>query len=378
MINWQAFFRKTLLAILASSLAVVLSTISHAQSGASLDRQYQKMLDGTLPGILTAQQVRELAGDGFWRPYKRNPVVDCGRPGEFDHAALGTPAVIKVGDFYHMYYETWQDPGEPHAEVKPGRFGGRISYDRPRGDYTTLHIGHAISRDGIRWVKDPENPVLPRGPKGQWDHDGTWDPFVIFEDGIFKMWYGAGVKRTCDWAYAESTDGTHFEKKGRISDLGRVEDCHVVHDQASGKYLMYYWDRDHEPMGLFVATSEDEMQFDFSGAKPIQIEGEQYPGRYKFTHIIQEDGRWYMFYANFTRPHAWDAVTRLAISEDGYHWKSVNRNLLIGHDAEVIRADDDLFLMYYGPLGYFDAQDCDIRLAIFRGSLDDLILQRAR
>jgi hypothetical protein len=135
---------------------------------------------------------------------------------------------------------------------------------------------------------------------------------------------------------------------------------------------MYYWNREYEPMGLFVAESDDEMHFDFAGARPIQIEGEQYPGRYKFTHVIQENGRWYMFYANFTRPHAWDAVTRLATSRDGYHWKSVNRNLLIGHDAEVIKAADGVYLMYYGPLGYFDAMDCDIRLAIFQGSLNDL------
>jgi len=330
------------------------------------------MVDGNSAAILTTDQVRAMAGKGFWRPYKQNPVLECGVPGEFDHAALGTPCVIKVDGLYHMYYETWQDPARPRVVVKKSRFGGRISYDRPRGDYTTLHIGHAISRDGVRWIKDPENPVIARGAEGEWDSVGTWDPFVIFEAGIFKMWYGAGVQATCDWAYAESKDGTHFAKKGRISNLGRVEDCHVVHDQASGKYRMYFWNRAFEPMGLFVAESDDEMHFDFAGARPIQIGDEHYPGRYKFTHVLQESGKWYMFYANFSRPHAWNAVTRLAVSEDGYHWKSVNRNLLIGHDADVIRADDDLYLVYYGPLGYFDARDCDIRLAVFQGSLDDL------
>jgi len=34
--------------------------------------------------------------------------------------------------------------------------------------------------------------------------------------------------------------------------------------------------------------------------------------------------------------------------------------------------------MYYGPLGYFDAMDCDIRLAVLQGSLEDLILERTR
>ena len=363
----------------AAVLACLLCCLfCQAQNPPPLATQYQRMLDGTLPGILTTDQVRKLAGQGFWQPYQGNPVVACGAEGEFDHAALGTPSVVKVGDIYHLYYETWEKPGAALVVKGKSKFGGRISYDRPTGDYTTLHIGHAISRDGVRWIKDPQNPVIGRGKEGEWDHVGTWDPFVIFEDGIFKMWYGAGVQRTCDWAYAESKDGTHFEKKGRISHLGRVEDCHVVHDRASGKYLMYYWDRAKQPMGLFVAESDGEMRFDFAGARPIRIEGEQYPGQYKFTHVIQENGRWYMFYANFSRPHAGDAVTRLAVSADGYQWKSVNRNLLIGHDAEVILSANGLYLMYYGPLGYFDAMACDIRLAVFAGKLDDLVLQRSR
>ena len=339
------------------------------------------MLDGTFSGILTTDQVRKLAGQGFWQPYKGNPVVACGAEGEFDHAALGTPSVVKVGNIYHLYYETWEKPGAALAVKGKFNFGGRITYDRPTGDYMTLHLGHAISRDGVRWIKDPQNPVIARGKEDEWDHVGTWDPFVIFEDGLFKMWYGAGVAATCDWAYAESKDGTHFEKQGRISHLGHVADGHVVHDRSRGKYLMYYWDRALEPKGgLVVAESDDETHFDFKNARSIVIEDEIYldpkSSRFKFTHVIQENGRWYMFYAKCTRPGAWDAITSLAISNDGFHWKAVNRNLLPGHDAEVIKATDGLYLMYYGPLGYFDAMDCDIRLAVFAGKLDDLVLRQ--
>jgi hypothetical protein len=33
---------------------------------------------------------------------------------------------------------------------------------------------------------------------------------------------------------------------------------------------------------------------------------------------------------------------------------------------------DNLWLMFYGPDGYFDQKGCDIRLAVFKGSLNDL------
>ena len=71
-----------------------------------LREQFQQVLDGTAAGVFTVDQLRSLANGKFWQPYKRNPVVPCGREGEFDYAALGTPSVVKVNGVFHMYYET--------------------------------------------------------------------------------------------------------------------------------------------------------------------------------------------------------------------------------------------------------------------------------
>jgi hypothetical protein len=48
-----------------------------------------------------------------------------------------------------------------------------------------------------------------------------------------------------------------------------------------------------------------------------------------------------------------------------------NTDLLVGQDAEVLKVADDLWLLYYGPDGYFDQARCDIRLAVFRGQFRD-------
>jgi len=188
------------------------------------------------------------------------------------------------------------------------------------------------------------------------------------------MWYGGGGgNKPCDWAYAISKDGTGFEKKGKLSNLGGVEDCHVVHDTDTGLYYMYYWDREHEPMALFMATSPTETGFDFDKAVNIKIDGEKYPEMYKFTHVLKDRDGWHMFYADFERPHCPDSFTRYATSTDGIHWTSRNKKLLEGHDAEVLKVADDVYLMYYGPRNHFDAKDCDIRLAIYNGRLGGLI-----
>jgi hypothetical protein len=236
--------------------------------------------------------------------------------------------VVQVGELLHMYYEAWGVRGESAA------------------DYKSLQIGHATSTDGVKWVKDPANPVLPKGNGNDWDRDGTWDPFVLHENGVFKMWYGGGMEANCDWGYAESGDGVHFEKKGRLSRLGSVEDAHVVHDEASGHYFMYFWNRKHEPGGWFRASSTNETGFDFAAAEPIKINGLTRPVMHKFTQVILENGRWIMFFGEFVRPGCKGCHSGIATSADGLNWTALNERLIVGQDLEVLRVKDDLWLMY--------------------------------
>ena len=298
------------------------------------------------------QAVRRLAGTAAWKEYQGNPVVKLGEKGQWDAGALGSMTVVKVGNCCHLYYEAWSDKGS----------GGV--------DYYSLQIGHAVSPDGLHWAKDPANPVLPKGTGKDWDRDGTWDPFVIYEDGQFKMWYGGGENAHCDWGFAVSADGSHFVKKGQISHLGNVEDDHVVHDAAKSRYFMYYWDRRREPLGLCRAESPNETDFDFGHAATLKIAGES--AMHKFSHVFPDGGVWYMYYGNFVRPHCAGGTVRFATSSDGLHWTCRNKNLLKGHDGEVLKVADRLYIMYYGPQGYFDRRGCDIRAAVYAGDLKDL------
>jgi len=108
------------------------------------------------------------------------------------------------------------------------------------------------------------------------------------------MWYG-GNHPDCNWGYAVSKDGSNFEKKGKISDLGEVEDIHVVHNKSDGMYYLYYWDRHYEPIGLFCAKSPNETDFDFENAINLSIKNDYETEMYKFTHVIKNEFLWYMF-----------------------------------------------------------------------------------
>jgi predicted GH43/DUF377 family glycosyl hydrolase len=305
--------------------------------------------------------LRQIASTDGFKAYEANPVLQPGPEGKWDAGALGSMSVLKVGDVFHMYYEAW---------------GVRSSKEWDAAEYESLQVGHATSRNGIHWTKDPQNPVLPKGTEGRWDETGTWDPYVIYEDGLFRMWYGGGggSMPNFGWAYAVSKNGTHFEKRGLIGigNLTGVEDCHVVYDPDSELYYMYYWYGWDEPNALYCVTSPTETGFDFNEAINIKIEGEN-SFMCKFAHVLKDKDGWHMFYANFVQPHCPNSYTRYAISKDGIHWQARNKRLIEGHDAEVLRVADDLYLMFYSPQNYFDRKDCDVRLAVYNGRLPDLI-----
>jgi hypothetical protein len=310
----------------------------------------------------------DLAGDHYFKEYAGNPILKPDK-GTCDGAALGTMTVVKVNGVYHMYYEAW----------------GAGDHDKsPMIYYHSLQICHATSTDGIHWTKDPANPVIPHGGPKDFDHGGTWDPFVLHEDGILKMWYGGGVdvagpERVNDpWGFAESTDGYHWVKKGQLTPeavIPHVEDDRVVHDKKTGHYFMYYLDRGPKPMLVMRAESPDEMHFDFDHAIPIHIQGIP-GGLYKYPQTFQVGDTWYMLYG---RPGGGsvDDSTGLASSPDGVHWTGRNLGLLPRcHDSALLKVADDLYVIYYGPNKQQDLNNCDIRMAVFKGTLDDMLAPR--
>jgi predicted GH43/DUF377 family glycosyl hydrolase len=304
--------------------------------------------------------LKQIASKDGFKPYEANPVLQPGPEGTFDAGALGSVSVLKVGDIFHMYYEAW---------------GVRSAKEWNAEEYESLQIGHATSRDGIHWTKDPLNPVLAKGGEADFDRTGVWDPYVIYEDGLFKMWYGGGggSQPNFGWAYAVSKDGSHFEKKGLIG-IGNqtgTEDCHVVFDKESGLYYMYYWYGWDEPEALYLVTSPTETGFDFNEAVNIKIEGDD-SYMCKFGHVLRDKDGWHMFYSNFVQPHCPNSIVRYAYSKDGIHWQAKNKRLVKGHDADVLRVADDLYLMVYSPQNHFDRKDCDIRLAVYNGRLQEL------
>ena len=161
--------------------------------------------------------------------------------------------VLKIGDIYKMWY-TGQARG--------------FSY-----------IGYAESYDGIHFSRPLKEPVLIT--ERAWEGFSVMNPCVLYENGIYKMWYAAGETYEPNvLAYAESTDGINWTKskinpifvaeKENIYEQDRVGGCQVIKTDDMGYVMFYIGYENIDKAQICMACSPDgKTQWKKSPLNPI-------------------------------------------------------------------------------------------------------------
>jgi hypothetical protein len=132
-----------------------------------------------------------------------SPILDIGQPGTFDENGVLVTSVVTLADGRKfLYYVGFE-------------LGTKIRY--------RLLSGLAISEDnGKKFIRLQKTPILERSDRELYFRGG---PFVLWENGVFRMWYVAGDQ----WLnikgkempvytinYLESIDGIHWDKEGKV------------------------------------------------------------------------------------------------------------------------------------------------------------------
>jgi len=115
--------------------------------------------------------------------HSRQSLLELGRPGAFDDCGVMPHCVVEAGGAHHMFYTGWS-----LAKVVP----------------FTFFIGLARSHDGGKtFGRVSEAPVLGRNR-----HDPflTAAPWVILENGLWRMWYISGSH----WELVEGDQPKHY------------------------------------------------------------------------------------------------------------------------------------------------------------------------
>ena len=134
------------------------------------------------------------------------------------------------------------------------------------GGHGKSWIGIARSDDGIRFERFRENPVLV--PEADFEKESVMNPFVMFENGKFKMWYAAGETYEPNViCYAESDDGINWIKYSenpifrsnpeKEYEQERIGACDVLKEDDGGYLMFYIGYRDINTACVCAARSKD-------------------------------------------------------------------------------------------------------------------------
>ena len=164
-----------------------------------------------------------------WKKYEFNPILGNSKTGTlFDPYILVDKGLLKL-------YLSWRKEG---------------------------NIVLSTSEDGIHW--SDIKVVLDRGKKDSWDSIINRAD-VIYNNGLYHMWYTGQYKGSSKIGYASSKDGYNFTKLNNPILFSEYEfekqsvmNPNIIYDKKERKYKMWYAAGDfYEPDFICYATSKD-------------------------------------------------------------------------------------------------------------------------
>ena len=185
---------------------------------------------GCILGVCITLFFTTASSQTMWFKYAGNPVIDVGSPGSWDDQWAIAGPVIRVQDTLKMWYS------------------GR------KNSFGVISIGYAWSTNGgVSWTKHP-SPIM--APTQAWEAQSVWQPSVVLEDTLYKMWYNGGSGGgTGGVGFAWSENGMQWTKHlgnpvvtpGPLSwDADNIEGPCVLTD-GTGGYKMWY---EGVPLGI--------------------------------------------------------------------------------------------------------------------------------
>ena len=235
---------------------------------------------------LSAQDPRRILG------VSQAPLLEFGPRGCFDDNGIAAVSVVspRPGLLY-MYYVGFE-------------LCTQVPY--------RLFTGLAISEDGGNsFEKLGRTPILDRSDAELYFRCG---PFVLFDEGLFRMWYLAGsewtevagkLKPVYDLRYQESADGIHWQPAGKLSMAITGEDEHGfgrpwIVKRGAGDFRMFYSIR-RRSLGAYrlgYAESSDGLEW---LRKDDQIGLDVEPGSFAseaimYSSLLAVGDRTYCFY----------------------------------------------------------------------------------
>jgi hypothetical protein len=227
-----------------------------------------------------------LAADLSGRPLvEAEPLLEPGPLGSFDDAGVTTACVVEHHEAVYLYYSGWT-----RGVTVPFYF----------------YVGCARSTDGGRsFSRVSPAPVMERN---EIDPYLTASPWILVEDGLWRMWYVSGTgwelndgrpRHRYHVKYAESTDGMVWNRSGHvcIDYAGKEEYARPCVVRDADRYRMWYCTRG-DAYRLGYAESDDGLSWERRDSEAgLQPSAEGWDSEMiAYPAIYDRDGRRHLLY----------------------------------------------------------------------------------
>lgn len=194
-----------------------------------------------------------------------------------------------------------------------------------------------LSTQPGQWTKYAGNPIL--SPSPGWSPAWTIAPDVLYENGIYKMWYQGCTSSSCSIGYATSSDGTTWAPYAGNPVLASNSSSwdtslalpRVIHDGTI--YRMWYAGNGPLAIRVGYATSSDGIQWVKYGAWPVFNGTMAWDSGAANTPAVAKVGSQFVMYFSGTNGSGgYSYSTGRATSSDGVHWTEYSGNpVLVAH-----------------------------------------------
>lgn len=266
------------------------------------------------------------------------------------------PSVIRFRDHYFMYYSL------PPRAIEKAR----------SGEMSGWAIGIAESEDLIHWNKVDE--LLPSGEAESKGIAAPGARVISNKVHLFYQTYGRGSNDAI--CHAVSDDGVHFVKDKTnpvfhpVEDtwsIGRAIDAEVLLMPDQGKAYLYFASRDKQMVEQKVGVAAADLKSSFGAGewKDISIDAPVLAPTLPWEEtcieaptVVKHGSHYYMFYAGAYNNQP--QQIGVAISDDGIHYSRLSDNPFLANGAPgtwnssesghpgVLEDGDQTYLFYQG------------------------------
>lgn len=282
---------------------------------------------GDMKGLNHVRVYHATSLDGVDWKINTTPIFKEASKGSWDDERTETPSVIKVGDTYHMYY----------TGFKTGDAVARFN------------IGHATSKDGFNWTRDPGNPIIRNHDDvSKWGLYYVGEPGAVYnpKDQLFYLFYG--------------TAKGNYTYKGKNSDLQSTSAIVLATSKDGSQFELFDRDGDGNQDAVYEPTNYYTTDRHYRGFST--------PYAY-----IGSDGLFHLYVDAVYAKKDWrQAALAHATSQDGKAFTTVGNDIILRKNAKWIHRevigpavieDNGEYLMWFGGHGHDFFKDFGVNFA---------------